>query len=119
MTTSANFGSSFVTAAGSGPAFGFIGASCALLALHAKRLRNHLISWALILVTLAVNAFIGATPFVDNLGNTAGFVVGAMLGAGMIGLRLVRYRFVYLRNTPKGQRFPTNTKALELKKALT
>ena len=47
-------------------------------------------SWALVVLTLSVNAFISATPFVNNSGNTAGFTVGALVGGGLLGLRLVR-----------------------------
>ena len=65
------------------------GASCAFLVLHARRFHNHLLSWLLAACTLAIDAFIGATPFVDNSGNTAGFVSGLLVAGGVLCLRLV------------------------------
>jgi hypothetical protein len=41
---------------------------------------NHLWSVAFASLVLALNLFIGATPFVDNAGNTGGFVLGFMAG---------------------------------------
>mmetsp|Transcript_23764 Transcript_23764/g.52133 ORF Transcript_23764/g.52133 Transcript_23764/m.52133 type:complete len:420 (-) Transcript_23764:529-1788(-) len=87
VTVSANIGDTFITAAGSGPAFGYIGGSIALLLLRRRHFVNHLLSWALVTFSLAVNAFIGATPFVDNSGNTAGLVSGALGAAGMLLLK--------------------------------
>lgn len=61
-----------------------------LLLVRFRRLRNHWLSWLLLLVSLALNCFIGATPFVDNSGNTAGFVVGVLGCGGFLLLRKVR-----------------------------
>ncbi len=60
-----------------------------VLLLRAKRLRNHALSWLFVAFTLAVDVFIGATPFVDNSGNTAGFVEGLLVAGGMLCLDLV------------------------------
>lgn len=84
VTTSANVGVRFITAAGSGPALGFAGASCMLLLVHHRRLRSPLLSWLLLAVNLTILSFIGATPFVDNSGNTAGFVEGLCIGGGVL-----------------------------------
>ncbi|KAG2495237.1 hypothetical protein HYH03_006510 [Edaphochlamys debaryana] len=76
---SANIGADYMTCGASIPAFGLAGAACAMLIFWWRWHRNH---WATALVAaaaLGLNAFIGATPFVDNSGNTAGFVFGAAL----------------------------------------
>ncbi|GAX78621.1 hypothetical protein CEUSTIGMA_g6060.t1 [Chlamydomonas eustigma] len=83
---SANFGTTFITAAGSAPAFGALGAATAFLLLHRRHLRNHLISWVLLALSLLVNAFIGAMPFVDNSGNTVSFAVSLLAAAGLVAL---------------------------------
>ncbi|KAG1669971.1 hypothetical protein FOA52_016232 [Chlamydomonas sp. UWO 241] len=84
VAVSANVATGFVTAAGSGPAFGFMGAAAVVLALCHKRLKCALLSWGLLAFALAVNCFIGATPFVDNSANTTGFVAGALICAGVL-----------------------------------
>lgn len=41
-------------------------------------------STLVIAATLALNLFIGATPFVDNVANVSGFVLGALLVASLL-----------------------------------
>lgn len=41
----------------------------------------------MIAATLALNLFIGATPFVDNVANVSGFVLGALLVASLLLLQ--------------------------------
>lgn len=75
---SSNVGTHNVTSAVSIPAFGLAGAAISMLAFHWRRYTNHLLTCAVVALVLAVNFFIGATPFVDNSGNTAGLLFGAV-----------------------------------------
>ncbi|KXZ46819.1 hypothetical protein GPECTOR_40g553 [Gonium pectorale] len=79
VLVSANVGSENMTAAASIPAFGLAGAAAVMLVLRWRRYACHAASAALVCFIVGCNAFIGATPFVDNSGNTAGLVFGGTL----------------------------------------
>jgi len=84
VSVSANIAVGYVTAAGSAPTFGFMAAASVLLVVQRDRFKNHVVTWAFLAFMLALNCFIGATPFVDNSANTTGFVVGALMAAGIL-----------------------------------
>lgn len=84
---SANVGAKHVTSGVAIPAFGVAGATAAMMVVHRRRYTNHIWSVAFAALVLALNLFIGATPFVDNAGNTAGFVLGFMAGLCPVLLR--------------------------------
>ncbi len=63
------------------------GGSCFLLILQPTGSRNYLMNWLLLILTLAICCFMGATPFVDNSGNTAGFVAGLLVAGGFLLLQ--------------------------------
>ncbi|KAJ9531220.1 hypothetical protein QJQ45_006662 [Haematococcus lacustris] len=65
-TVSANVSSAYVTAASSGPAFGLMGGMCATLMLHHRLFTRHLVTVGMLGATLALNLWVGATPFADN-----------------------------------------------------
>ncbi|MEW5298594.1 MAG: hypothetical protein WDW36_001698 [Sanguina aurantia] len=84
VLVSSNLGVSFVTCAASAPAFGMVGGACSALILHRRQLASPCYSTLVIAATLALNLFIGATPFVDNVANVSGFVLGALLVASLL-----------------------------------
>ncbi|GLC37384.1 hypothetical protein PLESTF_000374700 [Pleodorina starrii] len=87
LMVSVNVGAQYSTAGASIPAFALAGAASAMLVYRWRRYSCH---WASVLTTgfmVGANAFMGATPFVDNSGNTAGFVFGAVLCLGFMMVR--------------------------------
>mmetsp|Transcript_16231 Transcript_16231/g.27875 ORF Transcript_16231/g.27875 Transcript_16231/m.27875 type:complete len:331 (+) Transcript_16231:77-1069(+) len=93
-TVGANVGSQVVISAASGPAFGLIGGTCAALIMHHRLFNHHVLSWVMLVIVLLLNIFIGATTFVDQTANMAGFVAGAFgtLGCLLLELKKVETR---------------------------
>ncbi|KAL6759309.1 hypothetical protein V8C86DRAFT_2577740 [Haematococcus lacustris] len=87
-TVSANVSTAYVTAASSGPAFGLMGGMCATLMLHHRLFTRHLVTVGMLGATLALNLWVGATPFADNSCNVAGFIVGMLATMGFLMLRM-------------------------------
>lgn len=84
---SANIGSDNATAGASIPAFGLAGAAIMMFVMRHRRYTCWLWTLAVLVLVLGTNVFIGATPFVDNSGNTAGLVFGGILCAAFICIR--------------------------------
>ncbi|GIL77200.1 hypothetical protein Vretimale_3148 [Volvox reticuliferus] len=87
LLVSVNIGADFSTAGASIPAFALAGAATAMLLFRWRRFTCHFASAAVVGFIVGANAFIGATPFVDNSGNTAGFVFGAVICLGIMMVR--------------------------------
>jgi hypothetical protein len=58
-----------------------------MLVVRWRKYTWHIASVVVVCFIVGVNTFIGATPFVDNSGNTAGFVFGAVLCLGFLLIR--------------------------------
>ncbi|GFR42022.1 hypothetical protein Agub_g2838 [Astrephomene gubernaculifera] len=92
VLVSANVGAQYMSAAASIPAFGLAGAACSKLLLDWRRYAWRPVTLALLGFMLAANAFLGATPFVDNSGNSGGLVAGAVMGLGWVLVRKEKTR---------------------------
>ncbi|KAG2440006.1 hypothetical protein HXX76_004123 [Chlamydomonas incerta] len=84
---SANIGSENRTAGASAPAFALAGAATLMLVVRWRKYTWHIASCVVVCLIVGVNAFVGATPFVDNSGNTAAFVFGGVLCLGFLLIR--------------------------------
>ena len=63
------------------------GSACGLLLAHHQRYSHHLLSWLSVAFALALNLLVGATPFVDNSCNTAGFLAGFFITIALVLLQ--------------------------------